>query len=160
MHRLLIFRFLSSTEYNLKTLSRWCVWTCWAMLSSPLTMPRSEANDRCWSGPVLKSSSSFWKSWWATVSVGLASGIFRSDSFVCVCWGGDLGKIQNVFDHTCFCFLVRSVSQILTLLVFKIIVLCTLLVAQSFRWSTNITFTFISNSRFACTLSYSHYGVH
>lgn len=50
--------------------SRWCAWTYWAMLLNLLTMPKSEVNDRFWSDPVPKLSSSSWKSWWVTVSFG------------------------------------------------------------------------------------------
>lgn len=63
--------FLYFVRYQVSTkVSRWCAWTYWAMLWNLSTTQRNGANGRSWSGRVPKSSSSSWKSWWVTVSVG------------------------------------------------------------------------------------------
>lgn len=48
--------------------SRWCGWMRWQTLCGASTMPRNEANGRCWSGPAPRWWWSSSPSWWSMVS--------------------------------------------------------------------------------------------
>lgn len=113
--RFFFFFFLAGIQFS-KTVSRWCAWTYWAMLSSQSTTRKSVANARSWSGRVPKSSSSSWKSWWATVSESL----FVRPFFSCPPPARSSGpsRTRRVFLATDFYFLF---TRFVTIFRFKIL---------------------------------------